>query len=554
MDDNPYRRSEILDSKGKYRLDWLTDWNTKRVTFNVTVQTKGYVGFGLSNNGKMTGADIVIGGVKPNGKTYFSDRHAIANQLPVLDSTQDWNLNWAWESETHTFLSFSRAFDTCDPEDYALTEDTVTLIWSYGEKDTDIGYHYRNRGIFKVYLLEPDNSPKIIRDSRNLNPKVVGKESSDLKLWTINRPHQMTSDDTSYICTIHRGPRLQRKHHVVGLDVSFRDEGARKHAHHILIYKCNAPRGSTEFNLFDPWTRSRGEQCLVLQRPGSGMPTQFCTEMFHGFGIGGRAYFSPEDVGFPIGLQQDEYYLVQVHYDNPDKLSNVNVDLQLEFYYTNQLRPNDGGVFIVSHEIPGLTPSLLVPPSSIDHRIHGHCSGECTRFMFPASGVKVYAVSLHSHNSECTYDSTWYNGTIVGGFSTRQEMCIAFIHYHNKIKEFQACRSEIQSVEYRNKFLGVTNVTWSNAKLEFVVDPPSRLSGLTITQVSDNHVQWNLQRRAELQKFHEYHPQVAKCSRELFARNSRRSGTRFIDDLTGSTGYPFSAKPYQPELSCSFKR
>ncbi|CAL8072117.1 unnamed protein product [Orchesella dallaii] len=318
-----------------------------------------------------------------------------------------------------------------------------------------------------------------------------------------------------------------------------------------------------------------------------------------------KGVFAPEDVGYPMGLQQDEYYLVQVHYDNPEKLTNVGVDLQLEFYYTSQLRPHDGGVFIVGHDIPGMTPSLLIPPSSIDHRIYGHCSDQCTRFMFPASGVNVYAVSLHSHNSgrqlrlqhfrnnrelpwlssddnynfdfqqihrlrqltkilpgdhltiECTYDSTWHNGTVVGGFSTRQEMCLAFIHYHNKIKEFQACRSEIRSPEYRNKFLGVTNMTWSNAKMEFIVDPPNRLEGLTITQVSDKHVQWNLQKRAELQNFHEYHPHVALCSRELFARNSqgaRRGGTRSIDDLTGSTGYPFSAKKYQPELSCSFKR
>ncbi|CAL8072119.1 unnamed protein product [Orchesella dallaii] len=244
--DHDDRRAEFLDPQGKYRLEWFTDWNRKIVTFNVTVQTRGYVGLGLTNNGKMSGADVVIGGVKPNGKTYFSDRHAVGNQLPVLDLSQDWELLSAWESETHTSISFSRAFDTCDPEDYALTvslkqygilnfdkmlnfllilfssfitqEDTVTLIWAYGEKDNEIGYHYRNRGIYKVFLLEPDYSPQIIRDSKNRNPKVISKGSTDLKLWTINRRYQLTSADTSYICTMHRGPRLQRKHHVVGVN------------------------------------------------------------------------------------------------------------------------------------------------------------------------------------------------------------------------------------------------------------------------------------------------------------------------------------------------
>lgn len=71
VDDNPYRHFVTLD--GKYQLEWLVDWNQKRVKFNVTVKTTGYVGFGLIRRaGKMTGADIVIGGVYPNGRSYFS--------------------------------------------------------------------------------------------------------------------------------------------------------------------------------------------------------------------------------------------------------------------------------------------------------------------------------------------------------------------------------------------------------------------------------------------------------------------------------------------------
>lgn len=120
VDSNPYRHTEILDSLGKYLLEWQVDWLQKRVTFNVTVKTKGYVGFGLSDNGKMTGADIVVGGMLPNGQTYFSDRHAVGNQVPEEDPSQDWKLHEARENRTHTFLSFSRDFDTCDPQDYAI--------------------------------------------------------------------------------------------------------------------------------------------------------------------------------------------------------------------------------------------------------------------------------------------------------------------------------------------------------------------------------------------------------------------------------------------------
>lgn len=69
---DPYQHREVLDPQGKYLLEWRPDFGQRRVYFNVTVQTLGYVGFGLSRNGKMSGADIVIGGVEKDGKSYFS--------------------------------------------------------------------------------------------------------------------------------------------------------------------------------------------------------------------------------------------------------------------------------------------------------------------------------------------------------------------------------------------------------------------------------------------------------------------------------------------------
>lgn len=94
-----------------YQLVWIVDWRQKK-TFHVTAETTGYVGFGLSSNGKMTGADIVIGGVDSKGRSYFADYHAVGHQIPVRDPSQDWKLLSARENGTHTMISFSRVFDT----------------------------------------------------------------------------------------------------------------------------------------------------------------------------------------------------------------------------------------------------------------------------------------------------------------------------------------------------------------------------------------------------------------------------------------------------------
>lgn len=67
-----YQGKAILDPKGNYQLEWRVEWDKRRITLNITVITNGYVGFGLSPDGTMKDADIVVAGVGPDGKPYLS--------------------------------------------------------------------------------------------------------------------------------------------------------------------------------------------------------------------------------------------------------------------------------------------------------------------------------------------------------------------------------------------------------------------------------------------------------------------------------------------------
>jgi hypothetical protein len=58
----------VLDSEGKYHLFWK--FNSTHITFEAHVKTRGYIGLGLSPNGKMYPADIVVGMVS-HGHAYF---------------------------------------------------------------------------------------------------------------------------------------------------------------------------------------------------------------------------------------------------------------------------------------------------------------------------------------------------------------------------------------------------------------------------------------------------------------------------------------------------
>lgn len=53
-----------------YRILWSFSPTPQDITFELQVRTLGYVGFGFSKDGRMAGADMVIGWVD-HGQVYF---------------------------------------------------------------------------------------------------------------------------------------------------------------------------------------------------------------------------------------------------------------------------------------------------------------------------------------------------------------------------------------------------------------------------------------------------------------------------------------------------
>lgn len=63
-----FDKNFFLDNNGQYRLFWKIAGD--EIVFEVHVATLGWIGLGFSPQGGMTGADIMVGGVK-NGQTYI---------------------------------------------------------------------------------------------------------------------------------------------------------------------------------------------------------------------------------------------------------------------------------------------------------------------------------------------------------------------------------------------------------------------------------------------------------------------------------------------------
>lgn len=64
---------EYLDQNHLVCLKWGFDQLQGNITFKLTVNTTGWVGFGFSPNGGMKGSDIVMGGHGQSGN-YFTVR------------------------------------------------------------------------------------------------------------------------------------------------------------------------------------------------------------------------------------------------------------------------------------------------------------------------------------------------------------------------------------------------------------------------------------------------------------------------------------------------
>ncbi|KAJ8356721.1 hypothetical protein SKAU_G00195150 [Synaphobranchus kaupii] len=113
--------TEYLDHAQNVTLRWGFNQLQNEITFELTVKTTGWVGLGFSPNGGMAEADIVIGGVAPNGSPYFSDRHAVGNSLPLVDKQQSYTLLSLIEGDGQTTMEFRRPIKSCDDEDFLIS-------------------------------------------------------------------------------------------------------------------------------------------------------------------------------------------------------------------------------------------------------------------------------------------------------------------------------------------------------------------------------------------------------------------------------------------------
>ncbi|XP_076769593.1 DBH-like monooxygenase protein 2 isoform X4 [Arvicanthis niloticus] len=156
---SPLRYSRFLDPSHAVFLRWDFDYESEIITFELQVQTTGWIGLGITDRYTFVGSDLVVGGVLPNGNVYFSDQHLLDEDTLEQDGSQDAELLKLTEDSSSTTMRFSRPFRSCDPHDHDITSDTMRVLAAYGLDDIPkmSREHTFVKSIFLLQILQYDD-------------------------------------------------------------------------------------------------------------------------------------------------------------------------------------------------------------------------------------------------------------------------------------------------------------------------------------------------------------------------------------------------------------
>jgi hypothetical protein len=116
-----------VDAGQGVALHWHLDRTAERLYLAVASRATGWVGFGISENGGMHGADILLfEAIRPDT---LVDSYNLEDRGPRSDNCQDWTLTSSSATDGG-FLIFeaNRAFDTGDGQDNVIIPDTEEAV------------------------------------------------------------------------------------------------------------------------------------------------------------------------------------------------------------------------------------------------------------------------------------------------------------------------------------------------------------------------------------------------------------------------------------------
>eukprot|EP00040_Diaphanoeca_grandis_P019029 m.100212 g.100212 ORF g.100212 m.100212 type:complete len:977 (+) comp27227_c1_seq2:308-3238(+) len=426
--------------------------------------TVSWAGVGLSVTGGMKGADMMVAtrgadGVTIDVKDYWSEGF----YTPTEDFVDDITTHAFGGAAELWFVAsrpLLRSTTTCAGKDadadLDVTSASSMFIFAFGYGP--FGYHGTRRGQLGVWL-------NVTGEARPLNARVVTDQSQEV-VAIVARPFEIPKTPAStYLCTVIEMPVEER--FVTYVDVL----PETSLAHHIFLFGCKGNEFTT--NVL-PDLEEQFECSDQMVPPG-------CTNMLWGWNKGGTesSVKLRDGVGFSIGgATSYTHAILQIHYDNPAAEEGVVASkdaIVLTHVPANRSLLSELGMLTL-----GVVPIKAIDPINIPPQrealiVESICPIECTMSL-PAAGIEIVYVMEHAHTlgrslgleihrgdeiipithlthwdylqgsnvqppitpgvrimpgdrlrKWCTYDSRNKTNTTVGGQTTDDEMCEAYV-------------------------------------------------------------------------------------------------------------------------------
>jgi hypothetical protein len=492
----------------QYTVHWKAVQSTQQIYIALEVSALGWIGFGIGelSSGSMPGADVAI--IQKNittGEYGIQDRYTTAFAEPLMDDCpySDWILVSAEVNNGKTYVELSRHFIARDNQDRTLVAGDNAIIIAWGDNNAKtLGYHGSNRVATTLCFW----GCPIERISPLPNSQTLVALMPNITI---------PAEETTYMCySMPFSTPKDTDAHVVQLKF-IGDPRSTPFVHHMLLHLCQ------DYETVDglrsiPTIYSSPDVCVGRNHPQPlGYPG--CTVLYT-WARGGRPMNLPHEAGFRIkSTNKSSYYFVlDMHYNNPKKVSGVSDASGIELLITTDLRKHDASTLTVGD---GGTRLPNIPAGVPDHHVEMTCPSECTQHFdhdikvfgdyfhmheigrsgwswihregqepIPLSRVEYYAFA-NQHgtpvdvtlkrgdriNTHCVWDSSRRSEPTRISIASTDEMCIEFLTYYPALPNFPLCSYMRTNTLPNTTYCGRTLLDVPNPSIR---DPPGGLARL----------------------------------------------------------------------------
>ena len=434
-------------------------WNIDdhQIHIAVAARATGWLAFGLSENGGMRGADVVIFTAANN--LTLTDAHVLHELYPIQDDCQNWALINSIVLRDFIIFEAFRELDTFDMQDMTIKNDsdlriTPTLvIMAWGDSE-EMSYHGNNRVQSSLRLFGNGMSEtQLFLDTLKESEGNCELRANNFTIPSTETTYQSFCWDTNDLIAL--GIPVNEKLHIIGADAII-NEATRKYVHHFIL----------RANALGTWERRSNNSQPFTCNEFLGI------EMVYGWAPGGEPLTFPQDVGSPFGKDGFLSFQLEIHYNNPDLDQGMVDSSGLRLLWTTQKRTHDGGVLIIgdpgtrlqgqpvgdglslaTFDCPSTCSSMALdtPVTVLREEFHMHMSGVSARNKVKRNGTIVHeahvdffdfaqrgSLSLQQEPYQIvagdTFHTTCYYQNDAGsnktfGFSSQEEMCMVFVYY-----------------------------------------------------------------------------------------------------------------------------